>query len=292
MGTALRWRRPTLGCARHVYVHDPGRLRADQLRTAAAHRELYAGLVAVSEVVRRYNRGGRRDQGSPSRCQILEWRDGRILRRWRGLVDRQGWGRRRPQLLRVVDALIPRYGDCEAHWLPADQSVGRHGSLTTSRRISSSTARAARSGSSAAAEDHSSDPAPTPRYLASAQGEAQPVASARPGSGRSRFASHRRRIRLEARGQVKAAIRPHDSVQHSSPPRCGKAVENLGCRSAVARWASSGRSGDFTTLGPECSHSNGGRAKKTSERARTSAPHPKRLSPSRRSYGAAVRDTR
>ena len=128
------------------------------------------------------------------------------------------------------------YGDCEAHWLPAGQSAGRHGGLTTSRRISSSTARAARSGSSAAAEDHSSDPAPTPRYLASAQGEARPVASARPGSGRSRFASHRRRIRLEARGQARAALRPHDSVQHSSPPRV-EAVEKLRCGTAVARWA-------------------------------------------------------
>ena len=105
-----------------------------------------------------------------------------------------------------------------------------------SRLSSSSTARIVRSGSSAAAEDHSSDPAPTPRYLASAQGEARPVASARPGSGRSRFASHRRRIRLEARGQARAALRPHDSVQHSSPPRV-EAVEKLRCGTAVARWA-------------------------------------------------------
>jgi hypothetical protein len=113
-----------------------------------------------------------------------------------------------------------------------------------------------------------------PRYLGSAHGGARPIASAHARSGRNRFAARRRRTRLEARGQVKAAIRPHDWVQHSSPPRCGKAVENLGCRSADARWASSGRSGDFTTLGPECSHSNGGRAKKTSERARTSQPFP------------------
>src|SRR5215208_621790 len=105
MGATLCWWRPAVGCARYVYIHDPGRLRADQLRTAAAKRELYAGLVAVSEVVRRRNRRGRRDQGSPSRCQILEWRDGRIPRRGPGLVDRQNWGRRGARLVRLAGSL-------------------------------------------------------------------------------------------------------------------------------------------------------------------------------------------
>ena len=189
-------------------------------------------------------------------------------------------------------AIIPAAPRARRPGCRLTKRVGRRGSRTTSRPSSCSTARPAPSASSAQPEDHSSGPAPMPRYLASADGGARPVASARPGSGRSRLAGRRRRTRLEARGQVKAAIRPHDSVQHSSPTSLWKAVENLGCRSAGARWASSGRSRDFTTLGPEGSPSNGGHAEKTSERARTSAPHPKRLSPSRRSYGAAVRDTR
>jgi len=74
------------------------------------------------------------------------------------------------------------------------------------------------------------------------------------------------------------------------------AVEKLWKTSVVDPQSHAGlRAGgpaDFTTLGPECIHSNGGRAKKTSERARTSQPLPKRLSPSRRSYGAAVCGTR
>ena len=187
----------------------------------------------------------------------------------------------------------PRCAACEAPWLPADETRWQawlYGRRATRARVLLPGLRRARVRRRLRITQAAR--APMPRYLASADGGARPVASARPGSGRSRLAGRRRRTRLEARGQVKAAIRPHDSVQHSSPPRCGKAVENLGCRSAGARWASSGRSGDFTTLGPECSHSNGGRAKKTSERARTSQPLPKRLSPSRRSYGAAVRDTR
>jgi hypothetical protein len=54
MGTALRWRRPALGCARYVYVHDRTRLRADELRTrrrAASDRELYAGLSFADATV-------------------------------------------------------------------------------------------------------------------------------------------------------------------------------------------------------------------------------------------------
>jgi hypothetical protein len=34
------------------------------------------------------------------------------------------------------------------------------------------------------------------------------------------------------------------------PPRCGKAVDNFGCRTAGPPLASSGRSGDSTMLGP------------------------------------------
>lgn len=65
--------------------------------------------------------------------------------------------------------------------------------------------------------DHSCEPAATRLSLASAHGEARPVASARVGSGRSRFVGPRRRIRLEGPAQAKAAIRRHYSVQHSSP---------------------------------------------------------------------------
>ena len=64
------------------------------------------------------------------------------------------------------------------------------------------------------------------------------------------------------------------------------AVEKLWKTSVVDPQAHAGlRAGgpaDFTTLGPECIHSNGGRAKKTSERARTSIaflPSPGHTSP-------------
>ena len=138
----------------------------------------------------------------------------------------------------------PRCAACEAPWLPADETrwqawlYGRRAARAPVLLPGLRRARVRRRLRITQAAR-----APMPRYLASADGGARPVASARPGSGRSRLAGRRRRIRLEARGQVKAAIRPHDSVQRSSPPRCGKAVENLGCRSAGARWASSGRSG-------------------------------------------------
>jgi hypothetical protein len=82
----------------------------------------------------------------------------------------------------------------------------------------SSTALSPRSASSAATDPRGGvGPAPMRSSLAAASGEARPVASARPGSGRSRFAALRRRIRLEAPAQAKAAIRPHDSVRTSSP---------------------------------------------------------------------------
>jgi hypothetical protein len=152
----------------------------------------------------------------------------------------------------------------------------------------SSTARTALSASSGTTEDHSSGPAPMPRYLAPADGGARPIASARPGSGRSRFAGHRRRTRLEAR-EVKAAIRPRDSVQRSSPPRCGKAVENLGCRSAGARWASSGRSGRLYDAWPGVQSLERGTCGKNLGKSANFCSYPKRLSPSRRSYEAAVR---
>jgi len=167
--------------------------------------------------------------------------------------------------------------------------VGRRGSLTTSRPSSSSTAQPAPDASSVAPEDDSRDPVPTPRSPAPADGGARPIASARPGSGRSRFAGRRRRTRLEARGQVKAAIRPHGSVQDSSPPRCGKAVENLGCRSAGARWASSGRSGRLYDAWPRVQSLERGTCGKNLGKSANFCSHPKRLSPSRRSYEAAVR---
>jgi hypothetical protein len=86
-----------------------------------------------------------------------------------------------------------------------------------SRRSSGSTAGSAPSASSAETEDHSGEPASTRLSLTAARGEAPPLVSARPGSGRSRFADPRRRTRLEGPAQAKAAIRPHDSVQNSSP---------------------------------------------------------------------------
>ena len=39
-------------------------------------------------------------------------------------------------------------------------------------------------------------------------------------------------------------------MTRSSPPRCGKAVDNFGCRTAGPPPASTGRSGDSTMLGP------------------------------------------
>ena len=91
------------------------------------------------------------------------------------------------------------------------------GMISTSRPSSFSTAPSARSARSAAPEDYSSGPVSMPGYLAWAHGGARPVVSARPGSGRSRFAGHRRRIRLEARAQAWTPIRRHDSVRDSSP---------------------------------------------------------------------------
>ena len=109
--------------------------------------------------------------------------------------------------------------------------------ISMSRPRSASTARTALSASSAALEAHSNDPAPMPRYPASAHAGARPVASARPGSGRSRFAGHQRRIRLEARAHPWAAIPPHDSVQDPSPTRLWKLWKNSGCGTADTRWA-------------------------------------------------------
>jgi hypothetical protein len=94
---------------------------------------------------------------------------------------------------------------------------GRRLRAGASRRSSGSTAGSAPSASSAETEDHSGEPAPTRLSLTAARGEARPLVSARPGSGRSRFAGPRRRTRLEGPAQAKAAIRPHDSVQNSSP---------------------------------------------------------------------------
>src|SRR6188508_351272 len=132
----------------------------------------------------------------------------------------------------------PRCAACEAPWLPADETrwqawlYGRRAARAPVLLPGLRRARVRRRLRITQAAR-----ALMPRYLASADGGARPVASARPGSGRSRLAGRRRRTRLEARGQVKAAIRPHDSVQHSSPPRCGKAVEKLRCGTAVARRA-------------------------------------------------------
>jgi hypothetical protein len=110
--------------------------------------------------------------------------------------------------------------------------TGRLSDPTMSRRRSSFIARRAGGESSAATVqqprlsfrranqgrlDHSREPAAMRLSLASAHGGARPVASARLGNGRSRFAGPRRRIRLEGPAQAKAAIRPHHSVQHSSP---------------------------------------------------------------------------
>jgi hypothetical protein len=78
---------------------------------------------------------------------------------------------------------------------------------------------------------------------------------------------------------VKAAIRPHDSVRHSSPPRCGKLWKTSVVDPQSPAGLRAGRFGDFTTLGPVCSHSNGGRAGKTSERAQTFQPTSVSISP-------------
>ena len=123
-------------------------------------------------------------------------------------------------------AIIARCAECEAHWLPADEArwqawrptddeppelvfycpnlrrarVRRRLRITLARRP----CRAIR------------------RRLTTAFDQSLQLY---PGSGRSRFAARRRRS-------------PGGSgpIIHS-PPRCGKAVDNSGCGTAVARWA-------------------------------------------------------
>jgi hypothetical protein len=122
------------------------------------------------------------------------------------------------------------------------------------------------------------------RSLAAARGEARPVASARLGSGRSRFAALQRRIRLEARARAKAAIRPHDSVRKSFPTSLWKLWKTPIVEPQAHAGFRAARSGDITTLCRTWGHPNGGRPEKSSERARTSRAPSKRLSPPRRSY--------
>jgi hypothetical protein len=115
--------------------------------------------------------------------------------------------------------------------------------------------------------DHSRDPAPLRRSLAAAHGGARSAPAARLGSGRSRPAGPRRRIRLEAQAQALGPeFTPHLGVETVDKFACGAAGARLGSQAA--------RSGDFTTLGPVWDHSNGGRAENSSERARISAALP------------------
>jgi len=75
------------------------------------------------------------------------------------------------------------------------------------------------------------------RSLAAACGEARQVASAPLGSGRSRFAAPRRRIRLEASAQAKAVIRPPYPVQNPSPTSLWKLWKTPVVEPQNARWA-------------------------------------------------------
>ena len=70
--------------------YDPAPLRAGRLRTRGhgADKELHAAVVGVSEVVRRRDGPGHRDQGRPSGCQALEWRGGRVVPSERELASR------------------------------------------------------------------------------------------------------------------------------------------------------------------------------------------------------------
>jgi len=164
---------------------------------------------------------------------------------------------------------------------------------TSTSRPSSSTALSARTASSGAPDPRACvglqlDLAPMRRSLAVARGEARPVASARLGSGRSRFAALRRRIRLEARVRAKAAIRPHDSVRKSFPTSLWKLWKTPIVEPQAHAGFRAARSGDFTTPWRMWGHPNGGRPEKISERARTSRAPSKRVSPPRRSYPAPL----
>jgi hypothetical protein len=119
--------------------------------------------------------------------------------------------------------------------------------------------------------DHSLEVAPTRRCLAPAHSGARSAPVARLGSGRSPPAGPRIRTPLEAEVQAKAAIQQSCLGPELTPQLAVETVENpklwnrrrLGFRAA--------RRSDFTTLGTPCDDSNGGRAEKSSERARTSA---------------------
>jgi len=103
--TGNRWARffaaNRLGC-NDMSQPDCQRIACERQRGRAADTELYAALARVSEVVCRGGGGEDRDQGTPSGCQVLEWRDGPALgnRYQRVLADPQGWRERRAQVLR------------------------------------------------------------------------------------------------------------------------------------------------------------------------------------------------
>ena len=169
-------------------------------------------------------------------------------------------------------------------------NVGGRTTLATtsmSRPSSSSTAGTAPSGSSAPPQDHPSGSAPMPRYPASAHGGVRPVASARPGSGRSRFAGRRRRTRPELPLWRRRSGRMARSNTHPH-----LAVEKLWKTSVVDPQTHAGlRAGGPATLrrSGRSAVTRMGYVRKKPRKERELLPTlPKRLSPSRRSYGAAV----
>jgi hypothetical protein len=158
----------------------------------------------------------------------------------------------------VVAVLLPRLLICRR-----TRTAGARTSPTTSRRRSSSIARTALSGSSPATEL-----APMRHPLATTHGGARSAPAAHLGSGRSRPAGPRRQTRLEAQALGTVPIRALLGPEFT--PHLGvETVENL-CRTA-GDWAGSRVPATLRPLTRLWEHSKGGRAEKSSERARTSA---------------------
>jgi hypothetical protein len=111
--------------------------------------------------------------------------------------------------------------------------------------------------------NHSCDPAPMRRSVASGHGGTRSVAAARLGSGHSRPGGPRTRIRLEGQAQAKEAILRYGSVRNSLPTSVWKLWKLWVVEPHAHRLGSqAARSGDFTTCGPVWDHSNGGRSRK------------------------------
>jgi hypothetical protein len=114
--------------------------------------------------------------------------------------------------------------------------VGRRGSLTTSRPSSSSTALDAPLPSSTVPEDHSTGRCPRRaiRRQLTAELDQLPQLVQEAGAVVSQVVGDELAWKLALRRRRSG---PMTRSNIHSPPRCGKAVDNFGCRTAGARWA-------------------------------------------------------